>query len=119
MTQPLHTPGPLRIERCKSGGWRHYIKGATENPEFVIAETDEDHCRLLAAAYNAFDSAARKLGCNAVELAERMQDGELAELIEAARAFLHDHDLGFYGEEAHTTATRLKEALPQVKGGAP
>jgi len=40
------------------------------------------NARLLIAAYNAFDSAARKLGVNAVELAERMADGELARLIE-------------------------------------
>lgn len=44
----------------------------------VIATTageSEASARLFAAAYNAFDSAAKKLGVNAVELAEAMRDG--------------------------------------------
>ncbi len=41
------------------------------------------NARLLISAYNAFDAAARRLGVNAVELAEGMADGELAELVKA------------------------------------
>ncbi|MCE9567413.1 MAG: hypothetical protein K8U57_35885 [Planctomycetes bacterium] len=43
------TPGPWTITQCDKGGWRRYIKGPTENPLFVIAETDEEHARLIAA----------------------------------------------------------------------
>jgi hypothetical protein len=39
--------------------------------------------RAMRAAYNAFDSAAERLGCNAVELAERMSEGGIAELVES------------------------------------
>lgn len=41
------------------------------------------NARLLIGAYNAFDAAARRLGVNAVELAEGMADGGLAELVKA------------------------------------
>lgn len=49
---------------------------------------------LLAAAYNAFDSAAKRLGVNAVELAEAMQGGQIADFIRALQwyqANLTDH----------------------------
>jgi hypothetical protein len=38
--------------------------------------------RLIYASVNAFDSAAKRLGVNAVELAERMQEGGIYRLIE-------------------------------------
>lgn len=53
-------------------------------------EEQTDNARLLAAAYNAFDSAAKILGLNAVEMAERMEDGVLlAELLDNADCILH------------------------------
>jgi DNA-binding transcriptional regulator YiaG len=87
--EPLHRSGPMvpfmqkgvivirpadgapAIAQCQ--------RYSSERP----AEETMGNARLLVAAYNAFDSAARKLGINAVVLAERMESGGLAELVEA------------------------------------
>ena len=80
--RPKHTRGPVTWAENYYGlyGFRGIAvllgkDGGGEDPATV--EVLPGDGRLLAAAYNAFDSAARKLGCNAVELAEAMQDGAL------------------------------------------
>ena len=73
---------------------------------------------FIAAALNAFDSAAAKLGVNAVELSERMADGGIAVLVEAATGFLHDCDLGFYRtDQGYNSESRFRAALKAVKDG--
>ncbi len=93
MTQPIHTLGPVIARpQPESKVGRITITGSTSPvaiAEIVPTTTKgydaaaEANGRLIRAAYNAFDSAARALGCNAVELAERMQEGEIAELAQA------------------------------------
>jgi hypothetical protein len=75
MIQPAHTPGPVVLDMLDD---ELYSSATNESiAALLLSKSGEANARLLAAAYNAFDSAARKLGCNAVELAERMQDGNL------------------------------------------
>ena len=90
MSNPVHTPGPVT---CK---FARYITdneiGSAMQAAFIVEFQQlidqswpelEIDARLLAAAYDAFDSAATKLATNAVELAERMQEGGIADLIQA------------------------------------
>src|ERR1700735_3894767 len=95
MSQPIHTPGPLEfLERDATEdiwnrgepltladmGTRNDVANVFSADDSSVSITREQavgNARLLAAAYNAFDSAARALNCNAVELAEAMQDGAL------------------------------------------
>lgn len=62
----------------------HYLH-AREKKFVAVSGGDENqkeaNARLLAASYNAFDKAARELGVDATELAERI---DLAALILAA-----------------------------------
>jgi len=88
MTQPIHTPGPVmptRDDAIVAIGSDFYVAQIMAISPKISAETRERetaNARLLAAAYNAFDSAA-KLNINAVECAERMADGGISELVEA------------------------------------
>ena len=75
--QLSHTPGPV----IATGGTIQ-----VDSPPHFIAivgharsrhRGPKANARLLAAAYNAFDSAAKNLGINAVEFAERMQESGL------------------------------------------
>jgi hypothetical protein len=84
----------------------------------------DSNARFLAASYNAFDSAARRLAINAVEFSERMADGGIAELLEALDYLLEqtvDMDLK-YGilltegeEDARAKALAI---IAKAKGGA-
>jgi hypothetical protein len=98
MTQELqHTPGPV-IRRGYKIVCRHsrLAKGENDVTGRQIAEisglgianagVQTATTRLFTAGYNAFDSAARRLGISAVHLAERMQDGEIAAMLEALEA---------------------------------
>jgi hypothetical protein len=102
MSKLIHTPGPInssaREINFPMNGDEAYSAVYLQSGELRIAKLYdrnpiqeagnipppwnadgrlEANARLLAAAYNAFDSSARRLGCNAVELAEAMQDGAL------------------------------------------
>src|ERR1017187_7243012 len=102
MSQPIHTPGPLefleagRTEQginrgslltiTEAGGARNDVANVYSADDSTVSITREEaigHARLLTAAHNAFVTAAQRRGCNAVELAERMQNAEIAELVEA------------------------------------
>src|SRR5271154_2580230 len=102
MRQPIHTPGPLEFlelgrteephNRCKPlticEGRENGddIANLYSSDDATVSTTREQaigKARLLAAAYNAFDSAAKKLGCNAVDLAESMADGLICDLVQA------------------------------------
>jgi hypothetical protein len=92
MTRPIHTPGPVWLDddgRIAAGKGDEYVTLADPHPGNLTMAQDGalgmGNTRLLAAAYNAFDSAARRLGVNAVELAERMQEGDLYELVRSLR----------------------------------
>jgi hypothetical protein len=107
MSQPIHTPGPVHLHQYTSQGdklvsidakHRHITLHTLELPE------DHDNARLLAAAYNAFDSAGKRLALNAVELAERMQNGGVADLIEALMVLLG---------QVETEALLFPEVIPQ------
>jgi hypothetical protein len=119
MTKPIHTPGPLRllyaarsISIIRSGFVETIARCEMESTR-PMDETGAN-ARLLAAAYNAFDSAARALGCNAVQLAEAMQEGVLlAEILGNADAILYHTP--HLDKEAFG---RVEAALAKVKGGA-
>ena len=144
MSQPLHTPGPLEFlelgrteeahNRCKpltlceareKGDDVANVYSSDDSTVYIPRHQAVANTRLLAAAYNAFDSAGKKLGVNAVELAERMQDGGIAELVialEMALPFVQPPvELiptcvrGNHASMAHSKATT---ALAKVKGGA-
>jgi hypothetical protein len=122
MRRPIHTPGPLYIDGQNIIANEAEI--AIAKVYGNIGQPGEANSRLLAAAYNAFDSAARKLGINAVEFAERMQDGGLAELAESHEELLADID-GLKSEFAicreisrSSYAKRSRAILAKVKGAA-
>ena len=85
-----HTPGPCHLLPSYQDYEHKTIQVHGRTIAVVLTEDavehsaeDEGNARLLSAAYNAFDSAAEKLGLNAVEFAECMQEGGRAELLHA------------------------------------
>jgi hypothetical protein len=137
MSQPAHTPGPLlpsnAVKQSNFGQYKASITRISACPvtknrqykEQVASLTGknqeelEGRTRLLAAAYNAFDSAGRRLGINAVELAEQMQNGGIAELCEVLAKLLGDADHIMY-HTPHLEADyfdQARAALAKVKGG--
>jgi hypothetical protein len=92
MTKPIHTPGPAQlptgfqlVKPDEHEGMPLFSNGDPFDTIAMVLPRKEcnANARLLAAAYNAFDSAGKALGVNAVELAERMADGLIADLVEA------------------------------------
>ena len=98
MSQPKHSPGPLdyhfyvsSVPRYTPGG--SVIREEVEKWDLLAPNGTailssfggrywhSANARLLTAAYNAIDSAAAKVGVNAIELAERMAGGDIADLI--------------------------------------
>lgn len=138
MSQPVHTPGPVIARpRAESEAGRITITGAySPVPIAEIASTTAKGCdplaeangRLLAAAYNAFDSAAAKLGVNAVELAERMADGGIADLAQAIENLMPEVEAEIEqrqesGDEEYwmpldSLAADVRGALRKTKGDA-
>jgi hypothetical protein len=121
MSQPIHTPGPVRVfspfgrpEVVTDRPTAHETQSVV--PHFGQPNADSN-ARLIAAAYNGFDSAAKKLGLNAVEFAERMRDGEIAEVLEALAGLAGDlrhlikqmDDRGYY-------ESRLQNVLALLAG---
>ena len=93
-----HTPGPVAVASATmlyaagEAGDTFIVHEITApygaNPEdfqtlafMPESEVSEANGRLFAAGFNAFTTGAKKLGLNAMEFAERMQDGEMAELL--------------------------------------
>jgi len=90
MTQPIHTPGPASVTGANQRAYYPQLRIGNRAIDMITDNPDADG-RLLAAAYNAFDSAARALNCNAVELAEAMQDGAfLTEVLASADSILYN-----------------------------
>ncbi|PWC98054.1 hypothetical protein [Azospirillum sp. TSO5] len=107
------TQGPIAVVR--SDGSRELIGaniGETEgkNDGIFIAHTlgpdRQPNARLLAAAYNAFDGAGRKLGVDAAEMAERLGPEGLAEVAALAISI------------RKLVGTDDKRGLAQMKEGA-
>jgi len=80
-----HTKGPLHLNHNE--GYQDIILG----PDYIVAKCRQEftgieegfaNAKLFCAAFNAFDSAAFRLGISAVQLAEVLQDGRIAELVE-------------------------------------
>jgi hypothetical protein len=138
-----HMPKPLAFTRygnVKSHAFMIYKPGASlmkDTSDYVAAQVaiveglgnktqaeQEENARLLTAAFNAFDSAAKKLGCTAIELAERMQEGGLAELVEALGHHYGTHVAFEQSDDAesereHAIAIdKTRAVLAKVKGGA-
>jgi uncharacterized protein (DUF2235 family) len=124
VTQPIHTPGELSLYRGRKerDASAVFLKAGSEFVGKVYGhetskETAEANARLLAAAYNAFDSAGRKLGLNAVQLAERMADGGLADLIQAVRAAKEMSDWFMkHSRQADHAFSELKQPLHETAG---
>ena len=96
-----HTPGPVirrghtivcRLSRLAKGEHDFTGRQIAEISGLGLVDTDVQTAttRLFAAGYNAFDSAAQRLRINAVELAEAMQDGGIASMLEALEDLLGD-----------------------------
>lgn len=96
-----HTPGPMvaRISHAPrldtpSGGVLCAVAVAQTNqtslPTTEQLVEAERNAELLAAAYNAFDKVARKLGVDAVELAEKADLIELLEMWSVAQTTMND-----------------------------
>lgn len=104
MTDARHTRGPIAYEihpdneqqrSSPRAAWSCVFIGPEEEGRinhttieggFTHGSQDGDperDARLLVAAYNAFDSSTKTLGIDAVECAERMANGGIAELFDA------------------------------------
>lgn len=153
MTQPIHTPFPWHPPHicddstpcnCTSIVDEQYAGGIcsvhVNNGIALISEGGNDappieearaNARLIYASAKAFDSAARKLGVNAVEFSERMADGGIAELVRALEAAhkesrawrdgvnvrsrnMHEAKVG----AAYASEVAIIDALARVRGGA-
>ena len=129
MSQPDHKPGPLlasaAVKQSNFGQYkalitRNALCPVTQDRQYreqiasVSGKNQEEveyRTRLLAAAYNAFDSAGKKLGLNPVELAERMQNGEIA-----FHSCIADGNGKIAGDEK--AMAQAGTILDKVKGGA-
>jgi len=129
MSHSIHLPGPLRAVSPQAGTLlKARILGPTHKDGGEYAALcelrDPEVARLMVAAYNAFDSAAKRLGINAVEFAERMQEGGLAELAESHEELLADidglkSDFDICREISRSSyARRSRAILSRVKGSA-
>jgi hypothetical protein len=110
--KPQHTSGLLTANECRRdhNGFKISISvpfltvaevQVTTNPMmdyFAGPTAARATARLLMAGWNAFDCAALALNCNAVELAERMQDGQLADLVLHAQRVIDRWDGGDLAE---------------------
>lgn len=80
---PTYTASPL-IPGIKAGETETLVAGGVIIAEALPTDCGEEefkgNSRLFPAAFNAFTSSAERLNLNAVELAERMQDGGIANL---------------------------------------
>ena len=127
MSQPIHTPGPVRVFSPLGRPEIVTDRATAHEKQSVVTQfgqpSADSNARFIAASYNAFDSAARRLAINAVEFSERMADGGIAELLEALDYLLEqtvDMDLK-YGilltegeEDARAKALAI---IAKVKGG--
>ena len=90
MSQSNHTPFLRALQPPEGTMQRTKIYGPPhkDGGEFAaLCElNDPEIARLMVAAYNAFDSAAKNLGLHAVEMAERMQAGGISDLAQALAA---------------------------------
>ena len=137
MSQPIHTPGPVEVIMetdhhvdgtpfkdyfIVTSGEKSRTVADTYNCDFVLAENDRHaNARLLAAAFNAFDSAGTRLRCNAVELAERMQEGGISDLVEAVQGLLSvqpEESPIWNAREWKLARDECISALAKVKAGA-
>lgn len=123
MSQPIHMSGAnLRVsDSFKYQGNRKVVTDTnsifTTVSTWLTPNMTTGNARLLAAAYNAFDSAAKKLGLNAVELAERMQDGEIASLVSAIEQLMWQVVNGTSVEQGNA-AIEARAILTRVRGDA-
>lgn len=123
MSEQKHTQGPLQISRVNDGTKSLLLKPI---PGQVVCEIDrvpaaEANARLLAASYNAFDSAAKRLNVNAVELAERLADGGIADLVEQLRhvlGFLNTHEVKADGGHPLPVELTVTAVLAKLEGRA-
>jgi hypothetical protein len=124
MSQPIHTPGPAQlptgfksVQPDGHDGMPLFVNSDPFDAIAIVLPRDEcnENARLLAAAYNAFDSAARKLNCNAVKLAEWMEDGEIADLfMQLSQTFAAIEATG----ECLGDMQAMRDIIAKVKGGA-
>jgi hypothetical protein len=124
MTQPIHTPGPAQlptgfrlVDEEQHDGMPLFANGDPfDTIAIVLARKGcNGNARLLAAAYNAFDSAAKHLGVNAVELSERVQEGAIAELfVQLSQTLAAIEATG----ECLGDMQGMRDTIAKVKGGA-
>lgn len=78
---PEYTPG----KRTADGAMIYVAEDGIGNTlgQWTGLDVDYGNARLSVASDNAVLSLADHLGCNAVELAERLADGGLVEVVEA------------------------------------
>ena len=136
MTKPIHTPGPTQlptgfqfVKPDEHEGMPLFSNGDPFDTIAIVLPRKEcnSNARLLAGAYNAFDSAAKALNLNAVELAERMAGGGVAELIQIlikAGDWINDEcerrgkEDAAYESPASSMVSEITSAVAKVNGGA-
>jgi hypothetical protein len=138
MSQPIHTPGSYKAGKARKssnfGNYTAFVRAGINSGEGIDSkdctlakvfggvvdnkEEAEENARFIAAALSAFDSAAKKLGSNAVEFAERMQDGGIAELVlalEQLMSHIDFEDLPSWETETHEAGRQGKLILAKVR----
>ncbi len=69
----------------------------TDDAEWIARDgtvSSLDHAKLIVAACNAFQTAAERLGCDPIALAERLGDGGLAEAVDIFQTFVDRVEVG-------------------------
>ncbi len=107
-----HIPGPLAINAHippGSGDAEWQITLPDSDKANVVAVVDPnitidslgysaaDTAELFSAAYDAFDSSARRLGVDAVDLAARMRGCGIAEMAESLKGMWDDFGNDYKG----------------------
>ncbi len=127
MTEITHTDSPITYRQITRDGHIGFTLDTTDAeieiceifPKPNLVAVNEGNARLLTAGWNAFDSAAKRLGLNAVEFAERMQDGGIAELLtvlEDVAEWLADGTVDGVHFEEVAVSEAVRDVIAKARG---
>lgn len=119
-----HTPGPLSLDVEVLGtNWAVTTEG---HPVFAAARGAPERRKpmeanrdLMIAAYNAFDKAARELGVDTTELAEKIDILSLLKTVGSKDSASPANDDALWyvevcGVKKHITTSRVREDLADI-----
>lgn len=110
---PRPTPGPLAPTDLGRQGtlWSPHLGQVVVGGIDGRTEAEQQaNCRLVQAAYNASDAAGRRLNMDPVDLAERLADGGLSDLVDAL-----EYSLPRIHQHLATTSVLAKVAVAIAK----